>query len=131
MLDTLLNILIEIWHLLLIVSPWLLIGLLIAYPLMLVISVPLYICAIGAVPIAAALLTKGLMPGAALAFLIAGPATNTITLAFVGKKMGKKVEVYFDEKLVKVDGDIGENEIVKQIEKAGYNIKRLKRGSRG
>lgn len=64
---------------------------LIAYPLMLAISVPLYICAIGAVPIAAALLLKGLVPGAALTFLIAGPATNTITLAFVGKKMGKMI----------------------------------------
>ncbi|HEC79472.1 MAG TPA: hypothetical protein ENI34_10105 [candidate division WOR-3 bacterium] len=64
---------------------------LIAYPLMLAISVPLYVCAIGAVPIAAVLLSKGLIAGAALAFLIAGPATNTITLAFVGKKIGKRV----------------------------------------
>ncbi|MCK4527740.1 permease [candidate division WOR-3 bacterium] len=63
----------------------------IAYPMMLFISVPLYVCAIGAVPIAAVLLLKGLVPGAALAFLIAGPATNTITLAFVGKKMGGRV----------------------------------------
>ena len=61
----------------------------IAYPLMIVISIPMYICAVGSVPIAAALLMKGLIPGAALAFLIAGPATNAITIGFVGRKLGK------------------------------------------
>jgi uncharacterized membrane protein YraQ (UPF0718 family)/copper chaperone CopZ len=64
---------------------------LIAYPLVLAIAIPLYVCAIGAVPIAAALLSKGLMPGAALTFMIAGPATNTVTLAFIGQKLGKKI----------------------------------------
>lgn len=63
----------------------------IAYPLMLAISVPLYVCAIASVPVAAAMMTKGLVPGAALAFLIAGTATNTVTIAFVAKKFGKKV----------------------------------------
>ena len=63
----------------------------IAYPLVLVISVPLYVCAIGSVPIAAAMMTKGLMPGAALAFLIAGTATNAVAIAFVAKKFGKNV----------------------------------------
>lgn len=63
----------------------------IAYPLVLLISVPLYVCAIGSVPIAAAMMTKGLMPGAALAFLIAGTATNAVAIAFVAKKFGKKV----------------------------------------
>jgi uncharacterized membrane protein YraQ (UPF0718 family)/copper chaperone CopZ len=68
---------------------------LIAYPLMLVISVPLYVCAIGSVPIAAAMMTKGLMPGAALAFLIAGTATNVVTIAFVAKKFGKKMVLIY------------------------------------
>ncbi|MBL7068188.1 MAG: permease [Candidatus Marinimicrobia bacterium] len=68
---------------------------LIAYPLMIVVSVPIYVCAVGSVPIAAALLMKGLIPGAALAFMIAGPATNTITLGFVGKKLGKKVFIIY------------------------------------
>ncbi|UCB52436.1 MAG: permease [Candidatus Zixiibacteriota bacterium] len=63
----------------------------IAYPLVLLISVPLYVCAIGSVPIAAAMMTKGLMPGAALAFLIAGTATNAVAIAFVAKKFGKNV----------------------------------------
>jgi len=68
---------------------------LIAYPLMIVVSVPLYVCAVGSVPIVAALLMKGLIPGAALAFMIAGPATNTITMGFVGKKLGKRVFVIY------------------------------------
>jgi len=63
----------------------------IAYPLMLAISVPLYVCAIASVPVAAAMMVKGLVPGAALAFLIAGPATNAVTIAFVAKKFGKKM----------------------------------------
>lgn len=68
---------------------------LIAYPLMIAISIPIYVCAVGSVPIATALLMKGLMPGAALAFLIAGPATNTITMGFVAKKLGKRVFVLY------------------------------------
>ncbi|MCK4224704.1 MAG: permease [candidate division Zixibacteria bacterium] len=63
----------------------------IAYPLMLAISVPLYVCAIASVPVAAAMMAKGLVPGAALAFLIAGTATNAVTIAFVAKKFGKRV----------------------------------------
>ncbi len=62
----------------------------ISYPLMLLISIPLYVCATGSIPIAASLIWKGLNPGAALAFLIAGPATNTVTITFVFKELGKK-----------------------------------------
>ena len=57
---------------------------------MLVISIPLYVCATGSIPIAASLILKGFTPGAALVFLIAGPATNTVTLSFVLSKLGKK-----------------------------------------
>ncbi|MCB0264022.1 MAG: cation transporter, partial [Calditrichaeota bacterium] len=41
-------------------------------------------------PIAAALILKGMSPGAGFVFLFAGPATNTATLSFVGGKLGKK-----------------------------------------
>ncbi len=64
--------------------PWL------AYPLMLLIGTPMYVCATGSIPIAAALVMKGMTPGAGLIFLIAGPATNTATLAFVGGKLGRR-----------------------------------------
>lgn len=57
---------------------------------MLVVSVPLYVCATGSVPIAAALLMKGLSPGAALVFLMAGPATNAATISVIGNTLGKK-----------------------------------------
>lgn len=53
-------------------------------------SIPLYVCATGSVPIAAVLLMKGLSPGAAIVFLMAGPATNAATMTVIGKVMGKK-----------------------------------------
>jgi len=65
------------------------------YAVILLISVPLYVCATGSIPIAASLLMKGILPGAVLAFLIAGPATNTVTLSFVYKKLGMKVAVIY------------------------------------
>jgi uncharacterized membrane protein YraQ (UPF0718 family)/copper chaperone CopZ len=58
--------------------------------LMLMASVPLYICATGSIPIAAVLLMKGLSPGAALVLLMAGPATNVATMAVIGNSMGRK-----------------------------------------
>jgi len=48
------------------------------------------VCAIGSILIAASLIDKGFSPGADLVFLIAGPATNTITLSFVQAKLGRK-----------------------------------------
>ena len=61
-----------------------------AYPLMLLIAVPMYVCATGSIPIAASLILKGMTPGAGLVFLIAGPATNTATLSFVGGRLGRR-----------------------------------------
>ncbi|MGW8316537.1 MAG: permease [Bacteroidales bacterium] len=58
--------------------------------LMLLASVPLYICATGSIPIAAVLLMKGLSPGAALVLLMAGPATNIATMAVIGNALGRK-----------------------------------------
>ncbi len=57
---------------------------------MLLIALPLYVCATGSIPIAAGILQMGFSPGAALVFLIAGPATNTVTLSFVRSKLGKR-----------------------------------------
>jgi len=56
----------------------------------LIVGVPLYVCATGSIPIAASLIQKGFSPGAALVFLIVGPATNSITLYFVRGKLGKR-----------------------------------------
>ncbi|MCD6384693.1 SO_0444 family Cu/Zn efflux transporter [Candidatus Sumerlaeota bacterium] len=68
---------------------------LIAYPLMFVLGIPIYICATGSIPIAASLMLKGMTPGAALVFLIVGPATNTTTITVVGKLLGKKVLIIY------------------------------------
>lgn len=58
--------------------------------LILVASIPLYVCATGSIPIAAVLLMKGLSPGAAIVFLMAGPATNAATMAVISNTMGRK-----------------------------------------
>jgi len=58
-------------------------------------SVPLYVCATGSVPIAAVLLMKGLSPGAALVFLMAGPATNIATILVLSKTLGLRSTVIY------------------------------------
>jgi copper chaperone CopZ len=70
-------------------------GPLLNYVMILLISIPIYVCATGSIPIAASLIAKGVLPGAALAFLIAGPATNTVTISFVYKRMGKKIAALY------------------------------------
>lgn len=99
------------------IGRWLLIGLVVAalitafvpadflgvlngYPLLsmllvLALSVPMYICATGSIPIAVALMLKGLSPGAALVLLMAGPATNAASLMVVHKALGRGVQVFY------------------------------------
>ena len=57
---------------------------------MVIISVPMYICATASTPIAAGLLLAGVSPGAVLVFMLAGPATNIATLGVVAKELGKR-----------------------------------------
>ena len=56
----------------------------------LALSIPMYLCATGSVPIAAALMLKGLTPGAALVLLMAGPATNMAAILVIGKVLGRR-----------------------------------------
>jgi uncharacterized protein len=63
---------------------------LLAYLSMLVVSLPMYVCASMSTPIAAALVMKGMSPGVALVLLLAGPATNMATIAMVGGMLGKR-----------------------------------------
>jgi uncharacterized membrane protein YraQ (UPF0718 family)/copper chaperone CopZ len=58
--------------------------------LVLCISVPMYVCATGSIPIAVALMMKGLTPGAALVLLMAGPACNVASLLVINKVMGRR-----------------------------------------
>jgi len=63
--------------------------------LMLLIGIPLYVCAAASTPIAASLIMKGISPGAALVFLLTGPATNAITIATTARVLGKKSTVVY------------------------------------
>lgn len=58
--------------------------------LVLCIAIPMYICATGSIPIAVALIMKGLTPGAALVMLMAGPACNMASILVINKVLGKK-----------------------------------------
>lgn len=58
--------------------------------IILVVAVPMYICSTGSIPVAAALMMKGLSPGAALVMLMAGPAVNIASILVVRKSMGSR-----------------------------------------
>lgn len=58
--------------------------------IVLLIAIPMYVCSTGSIPIAAALMLKGLSPGAALVLLIAGPGVSVASLLVVGKSLGRK-----------------------------------------
>jgi len=62
---------------------------------MLGVGIPLYICASASTPIAAALILKGVSPGAALVFLLAGPATNPATLTVFRRYWGNKATAVY------------------------------------
>ena len=57
---------------------------------LLLMGVPLYMCASASTPVAAALLLKGVSPGAALVFLLAGPATNASSLVVIARFFGRR-----------------------------------------
>lgn len=64
---------------------------LIAMLIMIGAGVPMYICATASIPIAVAMMMKGLSPGAAFVFLAVGPATNAASFSILSKTLGKKV----------------------------------------
>ena len=63
--------------------------------LVLCIAIPMYICATGSIPIAVALMMKGLTPGAALVLLMAGPACNMASILVINKTLGRKSLVFY------------------------------------
>ena len=63
--------------------------------ILMVAGIPVYVCAVASVPIAAALINSGVSPGAAWAFLVAGPATNAATVAIVWKVMGFRTTLLY------------------------------------
>jgi len=97
------------------IGPWVLAGLVIAaliepltdegwlatlppavqVPFMAAVGLPTYVCASGATPLVAVLLHKGLTPGAAIAFLLTGPATNITTFAILRDLHGRRAALRF------------------------------------
>lgn len=71
-----------------------------AYPaanmlLVLLLAVPMYLCATGSIPIALSLVAKGLTPGAAFVLLMAGPAINVASMLVVNKAFGVRQTVCY------------------------------------
>jgi len=61
----------------------------------LIVAIPMYICSTGSIPVAAALIMKGLSPGAALVMLMAGPAVNMASILVVRKALGNRFTVIY------------------------------------
>lgn len=63
---------------------------LLAMIVVLLVAIPMYVCATGSIPIAMSLMLKGLSPGTALVLLMAGPAANFASFALISREMGRK-----------------------------------------
>ena len=66
-----------------------------AMVVMMFLGIPVYVCATASVPVAAALILKGLTPGAAIVFLMTGPATNAASLVTIWKTLGSRTAVTY------------------------------------
>jgi len=63
--------------------------------LVLCMAIPMYLCATGSIPIAVALMLKGLTPGAALVLLMAGPASNVASILVIRKVLGTRTQIIY------------------------------------
>lgn len=61
----------------------------------LIIAIPMYVCATGSIPIALSLMLKGLSPGTALVLLMAGPAANFASFTLISREMGRKSAIIY------------------------------------
>jgi uncharacterized membrane protein YraQ (UPF0718 family)/copper chaperone CopZ len=62
---------------------------------MMLLGIPVYVCATASVPVAAALIAKGVSPGAVLVFLMTGPATNAAAFTTTWKIMGRRTAIIY------------------------------------
>ncbi|HOK90236.1 MAG TPA: SO_0444 family Cu/Zn efflux transporter [Candidatus Hydrogenedentes bacterium] len=67
----------------------------VAMLVMIAVGIPIYVCATASIPLALSFIHLGASPGAALAFLVAGPATNAATLAVLWSMMGRRTTLLF------------------------------------
>ena len=58
-------------------------------------AIPMYLCATGSIPIAVALMLKGLTPGAGLVLLMAGPASNVASILVIRKVLGTRTQIIY------------------------------------
>lgn len=72
-----------------------------------IIGIPMYVCASGATPLAAALIFAGVSPGAAIAFLLAGPATNVTTFGVLSRLHSAKIAAWFGATVILFSIGIG------------------------
>ena len=63
---------------------------LMAMIIMVIVGLPMYICATASTPVAASLLFAGISPGAALVFMLTGPATNIATMGVIKEQLGTR-----------------------------------------
>lgn len=63
--------------------------------LVLCMAIPMYLCATGSIPIAVALMLKGLTPGAGLVLLMAGPASNVASILVIRKVLGQRTQLIY------------------------------------
>lgn len=59
------------------------------------VAIPMYVCATGSIPIAMSLMLKGLSPGTALVLLMAGPAANFASFTLISREMGRKAALLY------------------------------------
>ncbi len=108
-------------------APWILVGLAVAaasqpflssgwlaripgpleVPLFALLGLPVYVCASGATPLVAVLIASGTSPGAALAFLLTGPATNVTTFGILGQLHGKRTAMAFSLTMIGLSVGLG------------------------
>jgi len=67
----------------------------VAMLVMMALGIPVYVCATASIPVAAAMMLKGITPGAALVFLMTGPATNAAAIAALWKVLGRRTTVIY------------------------------------
>ncbi len=68
---------------------------LLAMIVVLLVAIPMYVCATGSIPIAMSLMLKGLSPGTALVLLMGGPAANFASFALISREMGRKSAIIY------------------------------------
>lgn len=63
--------------------------------IMMLLGIPVYVCATASVPVAAALIAKGVSPGAAMVFLMTGPATNAAAFTTIWSNLGRRTAITY------------------------------------